>query len=111
MAVSHSEALHYAGSWRDLRRRELVFYGLFLSLMPVEIVVTTLGNDPALPHLAWVILQTTGILWLPAWMAAGVYKNLLKCPRCGNRYSSSVGRAVPANKCSSCGLERGAISN
>jgi len=71
----------YLRSWRDLRRRELLFWFFVLSYVPVVlliiVVVNVLDHDPP-AHI--------GIYFSAAWLAGFVgtslYRQNFRCPRC-----------------------------
>jgi hypothetical protein len=99
----------YLHSWRDLRRRELLFWFFVLSYVPgmllIIAVVDVIGRD--LP-------QHIGAYFSAAWLAgfgvASVYHQNFRCPRCHRFFFRRVRLSeTGACKCMNCGLARGAL--
>jgi hypothetical protein len=99
---------HYAEAWRDRRRRMVVFKTVQLSLLPMIPVLWYLSSmypTRQLPILAFPA-------WFIAYMAAGLWLNRFRCPRCGKLYywraqlKGSVQRQTRWRDCRYCGLQQ-----
>jgi hypothetical protein len=99
---------HYAEAWQDRRRRMVVFKTVQISFFPMILVLWYLSSI----HPEWRRL----ILAIPAWfityMAAGVWLNRFRCPRCGQLYywraqlKGSMQRQRKWRDCRYCGLQQ-----
>ena len=100
---------NYLRSWRDLRRRELLFWFFVLSYVPgilLIIVVVNLFDHNALEHI--------GIYFSAAWLAGfvgtGLYRQNFRCPRCRRFFFRRFRFIEPyARNCVNCNLARGAL--
>jgi hypothetical protein len=98
--------MNYDENWRDLRSRIRLFWFVWLSGVPL-IALVAAALDRILPKIA----NQTGvglvIAWMVAFVAAGIYRQAFKCPRCGKWYFWTGLYHNPfARKCLHCGLRR-----
>lgn len=99
---------YYAKAWRDRRRRMIVFKTAQISFFPLILVLWFVSSR----HPDWgrVILAVPA--WFVAYMAAGVWLNLFRCPRCGRLYYWRVQlkgytqRQARSRDCHYCGLQQ-----
>jgi len=77
--------MNYDEDWRDLRSRIRLFWFVWLSGVPLIALVAA-----ALDRISPKIANQTGvglvIAWMIAFVAAGIYRQAFKCPRCGKWY-------------------------
>lgn len=98
----------YAKAWRDRRRRMIVFKTVQISLFPMILVLWFLSSLH--PNWGRVILAFPA--WLVAYLAAGVWLNLFRCPRCGKLYywrvhlKGYMQRQTRWRDCRYCGLQQ-----
>jgi len=99
--------MNYDANWRDLRTRIRLFWFAWLSGPSMLLIVTVLHL--IFPKLAnW---NRTGVglivMWMVTFVAAGIYRQAFRCPRCGKWYFSTWLYHNPyARKCLHCGLRR-----
>lgn len=109
-------AEHYNTAWRDRRRRAISFYTLLYSGIPIMLgSVYLCSTGPGAAH----ILPPEGLLVIPAWLvadlAAGIWLNRFRCPRCGKffywrlEWQGYLERQKNSRDCRWCGLHQGAI--
>jgi hypothetical protein len=100
-----SETERYAAAWKDRRRRFLIYWAESYSLFFILIAL-------ALPR--WFPDSSKYTLLLPAWfvgyIAAGVWLNRFRYPRCGNlfywKWTWKIERAKDWRACRHCGLKQ-----
>jgi hypothetical protein len=99
----------YLRSWRDLRRRELLFWLFVLSYVPgmllIIAAVDVIGRDlPA--HIG----AYFSAAWLAGFGGASLYHQNFRCPRC-HRFFFRRFRQLEtgAHNCVNCELARGAL--
>ena len=98
--------MNYDESWRDLRARIRLFYGVWLGGMPVIMLVVIPLSRVFRNGALWAG-GGLGILWVAGFSAAGIYRQLFNCPRCGKRFFWGPWWHNPyARKCLNCGLKR-----
>ena len=99
---------YYAAAWRDRRRRMAVFRTAQVSFLPVLLVPCVMYGE-YVP--ARVEFSFFGGYFL-AYMAAGIWLNRFRCPRCGKLYywrpkwKGSVERDKRWRDCHYCGLQQ-----
>ncbi len=103
-------AEHYATAWRDRRRRFFVFKTVqfsFFALMFILFIVTRKH-----PYESSRVMLLVFAAWFISYMAAGVWLNRFRCPRCGKFYywrwelKGSVERQRRWRDCHYCGLRQ-----
>jgi len=98
----------YAEAWRDRRRRMVVFKTVQISLLPMIPVLWYLSS--MYPTRQLPILAVPA--WFIAYMAAGLWLNRFRCPRCGKLYywraqlKGSIQRQTRWRDCRYCGLQQ-----
>jgi hypothetical protein len=72
----------YGREWADLRRRTRIFWIIFLGYIPGVVILNLLAGliAPSLTPM-WIAVP-----WMGAFMAAGIYRALFRCPRCHKRF-------------------------
>jgi hypothetical protein len=106
LMANHSEAVsNYVRNWRDLRRRQYLFWIVVLSFVPAVLlsilIVNLLGSD--VPQYFGAAI---GAAWLAAYVAADCYLHHFRCPRCqGLFHIGYVGQI--ARCCMHCRLANG----
>jgi hypothetical protein len=99
---------YYAKAWRDRRRRMIVFKTVQISFLPTILVLWFLSSL----HPDWGKVILAVPTWLIAYVAAGVWLNRFRCPRCGKLYywrvqlKGSVPRQTRWRDCHYCGLQQ-----
>jgi hypothetical protein len=99
----------FLSSWRDLRRRELLFWFFVLSYIPgmllIIAAVNAIGRD--LPdHIG----AYFSVVWLTGFGGASLYYQNFRCPRCNRFFFRRVRwPETSACKCVNCELARGAL--
>ena len=99
---------YYAKAWRDRRRRMIVFKTVQISFLPMILLLWYLSSfRPP---------RSTAILAVPAWfiayVAAGIWLNGFRCPRCGKLYywrvqlKGYMQRQTRRRDCHYCGLQQ-----
>ena len=104
----------YAAAWRDLRRRRIIFWAVFLSYIPGVWAIFFAVGLP-LSALTGIEPDHFGLAIASCWMAAfavtGWRLGLFSCPRCHKRFFATWWYHNPfARKCLNCGLPNGANS-
>jgi hypothetical protein len=100
---------YYAKAWRDRRRRMIVFKTVQISLFPMMLLLWLLSSRRP-DRNDGVILALPA--WFAAYMAAGVWLNRFRCPRCGKLYywrlqlKGSMQRQARWRDCHYCGLRQ-----
>ena len=100
----------YLRSWRDLRRREFLFWFFVLSYVPgILLIIVIVGTfDYALPEHLGVYFS---IAWLAGFVGTGLYRQSFRCPRCHHYFFQRLGLVDPdARKCMNCRLTAWASS-
>jgi predicted RNA-binding Zn-ribbon protein involved in translation (DUF1610 family) len=101
-------AEHYAQAWRSRRRRIVIFKTIQISFFAVIFVVWYLSSI----HPQWRRLILALPAWFIAYMAAGLWLNRFRCPRCGKLYywraqlKGSRQRQMKWRHCRYCGLQQ-----
>ena len=99
----------YLRSWRDLRRREVLFWLVVLSYAPgilLIIWIMTEIHDDVHEHM----FAFLSAAWIAAFVAAAAYRQRFRCPRCGQLFFRRlIGYDPDSRKCLSCGLPRWAF--
>jgi hypothetical protein len=96
----------YRTSWRDLRRRELLFWFFVLSYVPgillIIVVVNVFEHD--LPeHIG---MYFSGA-WLAGFAGASFYRQNFRCPRCHQYFFRRLMLVDPESRsCVNCNLDR-----
>jgi hypothetical protein len=98
----------YPRAWRDLRRREFLFWFFVLSYLPgillIIVISTAFGRD-APKHSGMYF----SVAWLAAFVVASLYHQNFRCPRCRHFFFRRSGFVDPyAANCVNCSLARGA---
>jgi len=107
------EVARYAAAWKDRRRRFFVFKATQIAGVPILLGAAYLSDGMTLraSHslFAIPIFQAMPI-WLVGYVAAGVWLNRFRCPRCGKLYywrlqlSGYMKRQMNWRSCRHCGL-------
>jgi hypothetical protein len=97
----------YRAAWRDLNRRSAIFWTVFLTYLPgvgsVVFVSGLLYGEAAKPFTPCIALG-----WLAAFIAAGYYRGIFRCPRCGERFfRSDEWHNTFTSRCLNCDLQWG----
>lgn len=105
-AVPASEAERYAAAWRERRRRMYVYIAelhSFWILMVLPLPLAYFGV-----HITFWYLAVYPI-WFVGNIAAGVYVNRFRCPRCRGFFywSWKLRRRASRRSCRQCGLAQG----
>ncbi len=99
----------YLRSWRDLRRRELLFWFLVLSYVSgslLIIVAVNVFNHDVPEHLG---IYFSGV-WLAGFVGASRYRQNFRCPRCHHFFFHRFRPIEPhARNCVNCNLALGAL--
>lgn len=109
-----SEAIeHYSAAWRDRRVRFFVFKATQLSFFLVLFLLFLISrNHPRVPFGAAIFPFAA---WFAVYIAAGIWLNRFRCPRCGKLYywrtewKGSVERQKRWRDCHYCGLHQDEI--
>ena len=99
----------YLQSWRDLRRREFLFWFFVLSYIPgilfIIVVVDRFNND-LLDHIGTYFSSA----WLVGFGSASLYRQNFRCPRCHRFFFRRFKLLEPyARNCVNCNLASGAL--
>jgi hypothetical protein len=110
------EAARYAAAWRDRRRRMVVFKTIQILFFPMIVGAAFISLEyPS----AYQKSMPQALLAFPAWfvvyIAAGLWLNQFRCPRCGKLYywrlewKGSLERQRKWRDCHHCGLPQDAV--
>ena len=101
---------YYAKAWRDRRRRMVVFKTVQISFFPMILLLWYLSSiRPESDRVRRVLAVPT---WFIAYVAAGVWLNRFRCPRCGKLYywrvqlKGYMQRQTRSRDCRYCGLQQ-----
>jgi len=100
---------YYAAAWRDRRGRMVVFKTLQFSFFPMLLALWYLSSI----HPQWHQQLYAFPCWFIGFLAAGVWLNRFRCPRCRNLYywrvqvKGSTERQKRWRDCHYCGLHQG----
>jgi hypothetical protein len=98
----------YRQNWRDLCRREYLFWLVVLSYVPGLSLLIIGANvfDDELPQHAGAYFS---VAWLTGFVATGLYRQNFRCPRCHHLFFRRFGFIDPdGHNCLNCNLARGA---
>jgi hypothetical protein len=76
------DAARYAAAWQDRGRRMVVFKTTQISFVPILFRIAYLSSTH--PGASKLLLAIP--VWFVGYMAAGVWLNRFRCPRCGKLY-------------------------
>jgi len=100
---------NYPRSWRDLRRRELLFWFFVLTYVPgflLIIVAVNVFNRDVPEHVGIYF----SLAWLAGFVGASLYRQNFRCPRCRRFFFRRFRPVEPrARNCVNCNLARGAL--
>lgn len=100
---TRSQGTDYEASWCSLETRDQLVWLIAVSFVPctaaLMIGVMVIGK-PMTPQ----IFVYAAILWLIAYVAASLYRQEFRCPRCAQRFFA---RGGDGQSCASCGLTLG----
>ena len=98
----------YGRRWRDLRRREFLFWLFVLSYVPGILLLIVGANifDYDVPqHMGAYFF----VAWLAGFVGASLYRQNFRCPRCHHLFFRRFSVIEPyADNCLNCNLARGA---
>jgi hypothetical protein len=99
----------YLRSWRDLRRRELLFWFFVLSYVPgillIIFVVNVFYHDVP-EHMGMYF----SVAWLVGFVATSLYRQNFRCPRCRHFFFRRFRLIEPyARNCVNCNFAWGAL--
>ena len=104
----------YSAAWRDLRKRRLLVWALFLGFIPGVVALCflvdaflpgTIGNKQGES-----VCMGIGALWMLAFFIAAMRASFFRCPRCHGTFLMTWYFANPlASRCLHCGLRSGTI--
>jgi hypothetical protein len=109
------ENSRYAEAWRDRRRRMVLFKTIQFLFLPMILAAAVISSKlpgtyrKSMPQ-AFIALP----IWFVAYVAAGVWLNRFRCPRCGKFYywrlewKGSVERQKNWRNCHHCNLQQDA---
>jgi hypothetical protein len=96
----------YLTSWRDLRRRELLFWFFVLSYVPgilLIIVIVNVFEHDFPEHLGMYF----SVAWLAGFAGASLYRQSFRCPRCHQFFFRRYVLVDPDSRnCKHCNLAR-----
>jgi predicted RNA-binding Zn-ribbon protein involved in translation (DUF1610 family) len=101
-------AERYGAAWRDRRLRMCVFKAVQISFFPMILIIWYLFSIH--PESRRLILAFPA--WFIGYMAAGIWLNRFRCPRCGQLYywrvklKGSMERQERWRDCHHCGLQQ-----
>jgi hypothetical protein len=96
----------YLPSWRDLRRRELLFWFFVLSYIPGILLIIVIVNafEHALPEHIGMYFSA---VWLAGFAGASLYRQSFRCPRCRQFFFRRFIFVDPHSRsCVNCNLAR-----
>jgi hypothetical protein len=101
----------YARSWRDLRRREFLWWLVMLMFMPgILLIMLALGiafGDVPEHFGLWF-----GGVWIATFVVVSVYRQSFRCPRCNRSFFwRRNGYNPQAQYCAHCQLPRWALTD
>jgi hypothetical protein len=98
----------YLRSWRDLRRRELLFWFFVLSYVPgFLLIIFAVNFNHNLPENLGIYFSGA---WLVAFVGASLYRQKFRCPRCHHFFFRRFRPVEPhARNCMNCNLAYGAL--
>ena len=103
----------YRASWRDLRRRRIIVWGVFFGYIPGVVILSIIVG--AVKSLITGDARTGNIfpwiafLWMVAWPAAIIWHASFRCPRCNQPFVWRWGWSNAfTRRCVHCGLRTGA---
>jgi hypothetical protein len=109
LTVDFPSGERYKHGWRDLRRRETVFWLTAVSFVPgvllIMLVISNFQDDVPQHFGTWV-----GGSWLSTIFATGLYRRLFRCPRC-RKFFFRWGFDQNPFACASCKLPREPLSD
>jgi hypothetical protein len=101
----------YSAAWRDLRRRRIIFYAVWVGYVPAVFAIYYVALRPLLHVFMikedYLVLPVAG-LWMVAFLVAGIRVQLFRCPRCHQWFFAKWYSNPFTRKCLHCGLPRGA---
>lgn len=103
-------AEHYVAAWRDRRRRFFVFKTVQFSLFALVFVLFVVARKH--PYVSSRVVLLVFAAWFISYIAAGVWLNRFRCPRCGKLYywrwelKGSAERQRRWRDCHYCGLQQ-----
>jgi hypothetical protein len=96
----------YIEQWKELRKRERLFWGLLLGYIPGVIVLSYFLKGSFQSEKAF---EVVAVLWLLFCAIAGIRLNKFPCPRCGSPFFYKRWFHNPyAKRCLHCELPKGA---
>jgi hypothetical protein len=104
--VAPASPAHYAAAWKDRKRRMLVFKAVQFSFLFMIAVFWYLSSSHAYVGSPLLVIAA----WFVAYIVAGTWLNLFRCPRCGKLYywrfelRGSMERQKRWRDCRYCGL-------
>ena len=85
---------------RDYRRRNLIFWGLFLSFIPATLLIAAPLGRMFNSNLTAELIATA---WFAGIAAAAIWRLNFECPRCGEKFYSKNWYKQPlTRKCVHC---------
>ena len=82
-----TDEFRYAAAWRDHSRRMAVFRTIQLLLFPMILGAAFISSKyPCAYQISMSQALVAMSTWFLAYMAAGIWLNRFRCPRCGKRY-------------------------
>jgi Cytochrome oxidase complex assembly protein 1 len=103
-------AEYYAAAWRDRRQRFFVLR--LVQFSSCALILTGWAVSPKHPYVSGRVVLLVFAAWLTAYIAAGVWLNRFRCPRCGKLYYWRLGLKGSAERqkrwrdCHWCGLQQ-----
>jgi hypothetical protein len=105
-----SEIDQYAAAWKDRKRRFLV-YVVALSSFWIFVLLSQADRRFDLPERTVLLVFVT---WFVAQLAAGIWLNRFRCPRCGKlfywNWSWKIEKTKDWRSCRHCGLRQDSSS-
>jgi hypothetical protein len=112
-ALLADTAARYAAAWQDRRVRFFVFKTVQFSLFGLMLILFLVTRKN--PYLSSRMVLSILSVWFIAYMAAGLWLNRFRCPRCGKLYywrwelKGSTERQKQWRDCHYCGLHQDQI--
>jgi|SRR5579862_922003 len=93
----------FDAAWRDLRRRQMLFWGLWLLFVPYSAIWLNLASQE-------VAIRPIGVYAL-CWLVSGYWRMAFRCPRCKSAFlygrTGLQGlRDAFSGRCPHCGLRK-----